>query len=1404
MRKTLILIACLMASAVSANLVPNPGFEAGAQGIAAVWNVSEAGTEGQEGAMAYWTSEEVHTGQWALKLEMTEDTGHGFILVVSPQLPVLRGFEYEVSFWYRAESLRPETMDRTHYSALIEDTFIHTAPPIKYLGNRRIIIFNDSPEWQRASKIFKVTEPGAANVQVRLALVPKMPGLKPVVYIDDVSLVPLDASVPNPGAEVGEQQPESWRPIGVGTGTWSEAESHEGSRSLAVADAPAGQPSGWYVDIPCRPDRKYGLQGWIRTERVSPNGTPQGAYMALTFLDAEGTIVGEAARSQALAGDHEWTEVAIEPATAPPGAVFLRLSGEMVFCSGTAWFDDFEVQIAPTEAVAVKRVAREVRGAQAGIVYAENLLPNPTLEEGDNGQAAGWTFVGKPDPDWTEEELDKYYHSGYPAASMGRGRGEWSDLAFSGEHSLMIDPVDPPLSPRSQWYGCMEVDTYWLSEPMPCSPEQAYFTSGWLRVTHDPGDTWHGPLRLFFYDAVGRRINAQLPRPALQLWQPGQWAWHGTAPIVAPDNAATMRLVFGEVLKANQGSFGRMWGDNFAVWALSEEAQQISVPPPFQAEKFKKYFFQAHRTQRPPYSAPPDYVPAGETAFVQIDAPAAGNLFFDPQAQTPLEISVRNLLAEQREFTLDIVRYDWQGNRDALPPLKLTVDGWGETTTKLQAPAPGRFDCFYVEVTVRENGAETGQGAGRYAVLPRPVRQRYLASRSPWCVQPLIHILGDGSAYERELGEMMKIAGYGATIVRFHFSTDASREEIQAQYDKAKPRLDYWHNLGIEICGCIGFPGREAGANLARIFGQDFAAWSVGGVELANHGSPFRATGGMSDEEYDRLVADTVDGIRSVLPEAKIMSGAIATDMEAATLKRWYEGGVGQKFDGFIFNTYMGANLVVQNNLAMMDSYGDTHKTAWIEEIPAHNAPPSGPARRYTEKDAAANMVRTYVSLLSKFGPRFERITAWAFVQKTDTDYSVITSDLSPRPQYQAMVVLSDKFGQADFDADLSSDRLTIYRWRHGLRTLGILWATVGEQSVTLEVPTDSVIVTDLMGNAEEHPVENGLLTVAVTEMPLYLENAGDFTVSRRLQVSLGHARSAMEGPANLQLTLRNNSEQRMAGTVRLSGPVALAPDTVAFDLAPGQELATLVEVKGEPATDHRETYRAVATTEQGATFAAVSNFNFARAAHADTPSALDGTWSGWERAQPLSLSSKEQARPPHIPGESWTGPPDASAVIRLLWDEQYLYLGVEGRDDVFSPFPQRAFAGFSGDSIEFALQPDNILAAEVPRHEFELFLPGGQGQPMLSKRLPWTEITDWTCAVVPTGEGGNINYQVAIPWTALGLSQPASGQVISFSLVLNDVDGETFSGGRAWLHWFGGLAIGKDPSLYGDVILCD
>jgi len=129
------------------------------------------------------------------------------------------------------------------------------------------------------------------------------------------------------------------------------------------------------------------------------------------------------------------------------------------------------------------------------------------------------------------------------------------------------------------------------------------------------------------------------------------------------------------------------------------------------------------------------------------------------------------------------------------------------------------------------------------------------------------------------------------------------------------------------------------------------------------------------------------------------------------------------------------------------------------------------------------------------------------------------------------------------------------------------------------------------------------------------------------------------------------------------------------------------------------------------------------------------------------------------------------------------------------------------GDSIEFGAQPENRLASAVPYWEFELYLPGGQPPYAASRRFPLPSgmVDNWRATIRPTGERGNVNYQVVLPWKDLGLTAPVPGKTFSFALVLNHADTSgRFFGDRTRARWFEGVDNTKNPEGFGDVTLVE
>ena len=347
----------------------------------------------------------------------------------------------------------------------------------------------------------------------------------------------------------------------------------------------------------------------------------------------------------------------------------------------------------------------------------------------------------------------------------------------------------------------------------------------------------------------------------------------------------------------------------------------------------------------------------------------------------------------------------------------------------------------------------------------------------------------------------------------------------------------------------------------------------------------------------------------------------------------------------------------------------------------------------------------------------------------------------------------------------------------------------------------------DLMGNRSTLKAADGLACVKVNTTPVYLFGGGEMTISKRIEATLGHG-DTKAGHPQIRLTLKNNDKKSIDGKVTFVGPVdgGVIP---AFSLKPGETTQFEVPVKADLPSGKRSTFTAECVTSGGAVFAAIAGLNFAQAVKAVSAPALDGTWKGWEAAPVIAFGddSTQIVHPSSMPDEKYTGKDDLLGKLRMMWDDQALYLGVEALDDASVFQPERGSCGFMADSIEFAFQPENIMAQESPRWEFELYLPDGKPPYAATRRfpLPAEMISSWKASVTPTGTRGNVNYQVAIPWKDIGVNAPQTGKTISMALVLNDTDVKgRLSGGRGRILWFQGIDIGKNPEGFGDVTLVE
>jgi hypothetical protein len=181
----------------------------------------------------------------------------------------------------------------------------------------------------------------------------------------------------------------------------------------------------------------------------------------------------------------------------------------------------------------------------------------------------------------------------------------------------------------------------------------------------------------------------------------------------------------------------------------------------------------------------------------------------------------------------------------------------------------------------------------------------------------------------------------------------------------------------------------------------------------------------------------------------------------------------------------------------------------------------------------------------------------------------------------------------------------------------------------------------------------------------------------------------------------------------------------------------------------------------------------------------IDGDLAEWTTRTPCLLNSASQvARLGSIP---WKGVADLSARIWMGWDANNCYLAVQATDDTHVQ-SQTEGNLWRSDSVQFAMNINNT------RYEFACGL-SDDGKVKVSEYSPKSGVPTGMRAAVKR-VGTLTNYELAIPWSVLNISDP-NRQPVTFALLVNDDDGH---GRNGWIEWMEGIGWQKQPELYSPV----
>ncbi|OME73426.1 hypothetical protein BSK65_06520 [Paenibacillus odorifer] len=160
-----------------------------------------------------------------------------------------------------------------------------------------------------------------------------------------------------------------------------------------------------------------------------------------------------------------------------------------------------------------------------------------------------------------------------------------------------------------------------------------------------------------------------------------------------------------------------------------------------------------------------------------------------------------------------------------------------------------------------------------------------------------------------------------------------------------------------------------------------------------------------------------------------------------------------------------------------------------------------------------------------------------------------------------------------------------------------------------------------------------------------------------------------------------------------------------------------------------------------------------------------------------------------------YNGADDLSGTAQLRWDADNIYLTADIRDDVFS-HNASGINIWQNDSIQFSFAP-GVPGDSQSWYEYGISQTpeGPQIYRWLSMKGAATGVLTKGTLSVDRNEATKItSYALALPWSEVSPIRGKGGNVLSFSMLVNDNDG---TGRKGYIEWGSGIGAAKDPALF-------
>ncbi len=290
-------------------------------------------------------------------------------------------------------------------------------------------------------------------------------------------------------------------------------------------------------------------------------------------------------------------------------------------------------------------------------------------------------------------------------------------------------------------------------------------------------------------------------------------------------------------------------------------------------------------------------------------------------------------------------------------------------------------------------------------------------------------------------------------------------------------------------------------------------------------------------------------------------------------------------------------------------------------------------------------------------------------------------------------------------------------------------------------------------------------------------------------------------------LRVRNESATKpIKGTLKFKTPELLANmDGIDVGLIPtgrtGEVIFNLPKLvrKGE------YSFECELQTDDDRTFSLMIPYDFTIAKYAKTKPVIDGIIEDGEWPMNTAMytdSLSDVVMIDTFVKSEWQGADDLSARSIITWDEQNMYALFEVTDNIFantSPIEKY----WENDGIQFGIVYDEIGDVRIGQahtkfHEFGLNHYSYEDivyRSMCQEDQHELGVVDYGELAVKT-VGNKHVYEFKIPWEDLLLEgdQPKIGDVLGFSFLVNDNDGE---GRRGWIEYASGIGMSKSTSMF-------